>query len=128
LSHLLHYGCNPTIEEGDTKILDEVPPTDENPRGYPPFDMSFVPNYSNKQLTYYYTTGAIAADEQPRFHQPMKQRKISLGLLGWDGESNSGNEGNDDIFTADDSGTSTDSDCPAPLLNFKGITIFPSSI
>ena len=41
-----------------------VPPTPENPRGYPPFDMRLVPNYTNNQIAYYYTTGAISAADQ----------------------------------------------------------------
>src|SRR5213082_3509874 len=58
----------------------------------------------------------------------MKQRKASLDLLGWDGESEGGNDRNDDLCTPDDSDTSADSDCPAPLPSFKGIKIFPSDI
>ena len=58
-----------------------VEPTPKNPRGYPPFDLRLVPNYTNNQLTHYYATGAISGDDQPRFHQLMKQRKTSLDLL-----------------------------------------------
>ena len=64
---------------GDTNISDEgeapitnprarILPTPENPRGYPPFDLRLVPNYTNNQLTHYYTTRAISIDDQPRFH------------------------------------------------------------
>src|SRR5437764_1513962 len=100
--------------EADRNPHSRVPPTPENPRGYAPFDMSFVPNYSNGQLTYYYTTGAIPAADQSRFHQLMEQRRTSLDLLGWDGESDSrNNKGNDDAPTPDSSNAGTDSDCPA---------------
>ena len=109
-----------------------VPPTPENPRGYPPFDMRLVPNYTNKQITHYYTTGAIPAADQTRFHQLMKQRKASLDLIGWDGESDGGNDrgngGNDDTPTASDSDSTPDSDCPIPLPNSKGIKISLSDI
>lgn len=107
-------------------------PTPGNPRGYPPFDMRLVPNYTNNQITHYYTTGAIPAADQTRFHQLMKQRKTSLDLIGWDGESVE-DEGNNDtdedpepsnILNLNDS----DSDCPAPLPGFKGIKISPSDI
>ena len=54
--------------EADRNLHSCVPPTPENLRGYPPFDMCFVLNYSNRQLTYYYTTRAIPAADQPRFH------------------------------------------------------------
>src|SRR5438045_9080205 len=109
-----------------------VPPTFGNLCGYPPFDMRLVPNYTNNQITYYYTTGAIPAADQARFHQLMKQRKTSLDLIGWNGESDSGNDGNDrrnnDTLTADNSDPSSDSDCPVPLPNSKGIKISPSDI
>src|SRR5438045_1282000 len=105
-----------------------VPPMPENPLGYPPFDMRLVPNYTNNQIAYYYTTGAISAADQARFHQLMKQRKTSLDLIGWDGESDGGNDkengrGNNDTSTLDDNDPSSDSDCPVPLPNFKGIKI-----
>jgi len=110
-----------------------VPPMPENPQGYPPFDMRLVPNYTNNQIAYYYTTGAISAADQARFHQLMKQRKTSLDLIGWDGESDGGNDkengrGNNDTSTLDDNDPSSDSDCPVPLPNFKGIKISPSDI
>ena len=115
--------------EIDLNPHSRVPPTPKNLRSYLPFDMRFVPNYSNGQLTYYYTTGAIPAADQPRFHQLIEQRKTSLDLLGWDGESDSGNDkGNDDVSMPDSGNAGTDSDCPAPLPNFKGIKISPSDI
>jgi hypothetical protein len=104
-----------------------VAPTPENPRGYPPFDMRLVPNYTNNQLTYYYTSGAIPAAEQTRFQQLMKQRKTSLDLLGWDGASDENDEpreNQEDSHTPENS----DSDCPAPLPGHKGIKINPSDI
>ena len=53
----------------------------KNPRSYLLFDLRLVPNYTNNQLTYYYATGAISGNDQPRFHQLIKQRKTSLDLL-----------------------------------------------
>ena len=103
-----------------------VDPTDDNPRGYPPFDMRLVPNYTNNQLTYYYTSGAIPAAEQARFQQLMKQRKTSLELIGWNGASD------DEPSTPEESVTpaieNSDSDCPAPLPGYKGIKINASDI
>jgi hypothetical protein len=104
-----------------------VDPTDDNPRGYPPFDMRLVPNYTNNQLTYYYTSGAIPAAEQARFQQLMKQRKTSLELLGWNGASDE----SDGPSTPEEDSTipvNSDSDCPAPLPGHKGIKINPSDI
>src|SRR5438045_7120409 len=62
----------------------------------------------------------------------MKQQKTSLNLIGWDGKSDDGNnrnsERNNDTLTADNSDPSSNSDCPVPLPNFKGIKISPSDI
>src|SRR5438045_7861124 len=121
--------------DGDKSILNphaHVPPMLENLCGYPPFDMRLVPNYTNNQITHYYTTRAIPAANQPRFHQLMKQQKTSLDLIGWDSESDDGNnrnsERNNDTLTADNSNPSSDLDCPVPLPNFKGIKISLSDI
>src|SRR5438477_4528803 len=78
-----------------------VPPTPENPHGYPPFDMHLVPNYTNNQITYYYTTGVIPASDQAQFHQLMKQHKTSLDLIGWDGTSDGGNDNSKNDETND---------------------------
>src|SRR5947207_6833880 len=131
----VNNGQGNSESDGDEPILNPhacVPPTLENPRGYPPFDMRLVPNYTNNQITHYYTTGAIPTTNQPQFHQLMKQQKTSLDLIGWDGESDDGNnrnsKRNNDTLTADNSNPSSDSDCPVPLPNFKGIKISPSDI
>src|SRR6266480_4153122 len=128
---------------GDTNISDEgeapitnprarILLTPENPRGYPPFDLRLVPNYTNNQLTHYYATGAISVDDQPRFHQLMKQRKTSLDLLGWNGESDTETIGrstrNDPETPPLNSNSGTDSDYPTPLPGYKGIKISPSDI
>ena len=55
--------------------------TDDNSRGYFPFDMCLVPNYMNNQLIYYYISDAISAAEQACFQQLMKQHKTSLKLI-----------------------------------------------
>ena len=72
------------LDEGEALITNpraHVLPIPENPYGYPLFDLRLVPNYTNNQLTYYYTTKAISIDDQPYFYQLIKQRKISLNLL-----------------------------------------------
>ena len=119
-------------DEPILNLYTRVPPTPKNSRGYLPFDMRLVPNYMNSQIAYYYTNGAIPAADQARFHQLMKQRKTSLDLIRWDGESDGGNEGNGErsnsALTSGSNETSSNSDCPAPLPNFKGIKIAPGDI
>src|SRR5438034_712497 len=102
-----------------------VTPTNDNPRGYPPFDMRLVPSYTNNQLTYYFTTGAIPAADQAEFQQLMKDRKDSLQLLGWDGASNDEAPGEASITPANEN---SDSDCPVPPPDYRGIKINPSDI
>ena len=57
-----------TGEEPIINLRARIKSIPENPRGYPPFDLRLVPNYTNNQLTHYYATGAISGDDQPRFH------------------------------------------------------------
>ena len=90
---------NPTTMNPHARVT----PTTENPRGYPPFEMSLVPNYMNNQIHYYYTTGAIPAAELSRFHQLMKQRKVSLEMIGWDGASDNENADSTEYRTVDGS-------------------------
>ena len=65
-----------------------IAPTSKNPRGYSLFDMQHVLNYMNNQIIYYYMIGAILAAKLTCFHQLMKQWKVSLKLIKWDGTSN----------------------------------------
>ena len=63
----------------------------------------------------------------------MKERKISIDLLGQNGESDNGNNDNndpEDSATSDDNipDSDVDSDCPALPEGFKGIKISPSDI
>ena len=104
-----------------------VAPTPENPRGYPPFDIRLVPNYTNNQITYHYITGAIPAAEQARFQQLMKQRKTSLDLLGWDSMSD---ENNQLTETLEDSHIpkNSNSDYSIILPGYREIKINPLNI
>ena len=58
-----------------------VDPTNNNPRGYSPFNMHLVLNYMNNQLIYYYISSTILTAEQACFQQLMKQCKTSLELI-----------------------------------------------
>src|SRR5204863_5774869 len=98
--------------------------TDNNSHDYLSFDMCLVLNYTNNQLIYYYISDAILTAEQAHFQQLIKQCKTSLELIRWNGMSD--NDSNEPgIF--EESVTSvienSDSDCPAPLSDHKGIKI-----
>ena len=98
--------------------------------------MHHVPNYTNNQLTYYYMAGAISTAELTCFHQLIKQWKVSMNLIKWDGMSDhmSGDKNNNnpadswtirDLITSQDN---SDSDCSTVLPGFKGFKISPSNI
>ena len=45
--------------ENNAPITTYMPPTTKNPDGYPLFNLCLIMLYTNKQLYYYYQTGAI---------------------------------------------------------------------
>jgi hypothetical protein len=60
--------ANPTTNS-NTHIM----PMPDNSHSYSLFEMHRVSNYTNNQLTYYYTAGAISTAKLTYFHQLMKQ-------------------------------------------------------
>lgn len=58
-----------------------------NPRGYPPFVLSQVPTYTNRQLRYYQTSGAILSVDRDALKTQIAIRKSDMQLTDWDGES-----------------------------------------
>ena len=55
-----------------------VTPTTENPHGYPPFDMRSICGFTNNQVIYYLTTGAIPLADQTAFQKAMEIRQRAL--------------------------------------------------
>ena len=107
-----------------------VTPTTENPHGYPPFDMRSICGFTNNQVIYYLTTGAIPLTEQPAFQKAMELRKKALQATSWDGTSDGEhrNDRNDDVDTVDTEPDSSDSDCPTPAPGRRGMKFSPSDI
>ena len=107
-----------------------ITPTPENPHGYPPFDMRSICGFTNNQVIYYLTTGAIPLTEQPAFQKAMELRKKALQATSWDGTSDGEhrNDGNDDVDTVDTEPDSSDSDCPTPAPGRRGMKFSPSDI
>ena len=52
--------------------------TPENPHGYPPFDMRSICGFTNNQVIYYLTSGAIPLADQPAFQKAMELRQKAL--------------------------------------------------
>jgi hypothetical protein len=102
-------------------------PTLENPRGYPPFDMRSICGFTNNQVIYYLTTGAIPLADQPDFQKAMEHRKKALQIANWDGTSD-GERGNNDADTVDTEPDTSDSECPTPAPGRKGMKFTPSDI
>src|SRR5580698_3457579 len=100
-------------------------PTLENPRGYPPFDMRSICGFTNNQIIYYLTSGAIPLADQPAFQKAMEHRKKALQTTNWDGASD-GERGKSNANTVDTEPDSSDSECPTPTLGRKGMKFMPS--
>jgi len=58
-----------------------VAPTADNPCGYPLFDIRLIPIYTNNQLRYYHTIGAMLNLDKIMLKSQMKECKISLDLV-----------------------------------------------
>ena len=55
--------------------------TADNPKGYPPFDICLVLVYTNNQLHYYHTSGALLDVDKAKFRIQMKKCKNTLKLI-----------------------------------------------
>lgn len=104
-----------------------ITPTHENPHGYPPYDIRSICGFTNKQVIYYLTTGAVPLANQPAFHEALEQRKKALQVTNWDGTSDGENE-NDDADTVGTEPDTSDSECPTPAPGRKGMKFSPSDI
>ena len=98
-----------------------ITPTPENPRGYPLFDMYSICGFTNNQVIFYLTTGAIPLEDQPQFQEAMEHRKKALQATNWDGASDGGRR-NDEVDTAEIP-ESSDSECPTPALDWPDQTM-----
>jgi hypothetical protein len=68
--------------EGTQKPTSRVEPTQDNPCGYPPYNVNHVNSYSRKQLSYYRRHVSFTAAETKRFIEAVKNRRELLDLLG----------------------------------------------
>src|SRR5256886_1312890 len=116
-----------------------VAPTAENPSGYPPFNLRLIPTYTNNQLRYYHMTGAMLDADKAAVKNQLKERKTSLELIDWDGNTreNTPAERNPpptpQVSVAShaltfDHDSEADSNCPEPISGHKGIKFNPSDI
>src|SRR5213083_1438326 len=67
-----------------TKAL-PIDTTIPNPRNYPPFDIRRVPTYTNRQLRYYYTYGALLSIDRAQLKAKMDERKADMEITSWNG-------------------------------------------
>ena len=58
-----------------------VASTAENPCEYPPFNIHFIPTYTNNQLRYYHMIGAMLDIDKMALQSQLKNRKTSLKLI-----------------------------------------------
>jgi hypothetical protein len=104
-----------------------ITPTPENPHGYPPFDIRSICGFTNNQIIYYLTTGAIPLADQPAFQKAMEHRKKVLQATNWDGTSE-GEHRENDADTVDTEPDSSDSECPTPAPGCRDMKFTPSDI
>ena len=64
----------------DAPILPIVP----NPQGYPPFNLRYLPTYTNNQLRYHYISGAILDVDKEELARQMNKRYTALKAVNWD--------------------------------------------
>jgi hypothetical protein len=126
-------GNTSTRSRGGNKISPPVnpkmriTPTPENPRSYPPFDIRSICGFTNNQVIFYLTTGAILLKDQPQFQEAIEHCKKALQVTNWDGASDRGHR-NDNIDIAEPPDSSDDSECPTPEPGCKGIKFSPFDI
>jgi hypothetical protein len=148
---------NPPSSAGNSRTEDasavsssnaRVAPTDDNPHGYPSFDIRHVPTYTNNQLRYYHISGALLNADKNILKTQMDTRKSMNEMIDWDGNTPENTRENTPDATPptsrvpqslssssiaphtlsfeDDS--EPDSDCPEAFPGSKGIKFSPSDI
>ena len=58
-----------------------------NLRGYPLFDIRLIPTYTNHQLQYYHTSGAMLTIDKAALKAKMEECKADMELVDWDGNT-----------------------------------------
>jgi hypothetical protein len=122
-------------------VRTRIEATPGNPRGYPPFEITKVREYTNNQLKYYARTAAIPSAQLAAFKKAVKERNEINTLAGWSGDTTSEEELSDGplepavrkqlreplrqqqvelSFNNDDE---PDSDYPEPIPGIKGIKV-----
>jgi len=98
---------DPTEGSNTTFTHARVPPTAENPHGYPPFNLLCLSTYMNEQIHYYLASGAMLNVNQAELQKQMEDRKALHKIVDWDGN------------TRENTPTATEPDVP-PLNPFTG--------
>ena len=58
-----------------------IAPTAENPCGYLPFNIYFIPIYTNNQLCYYHMIEAMLGADKTALRSQLENHKMSLELI-----------------------------------------------
>jgi hypothetical protein len=126
--------ADPPVNPSNVRIA----PTNDNPRGYPPFDLQHVPTYTKNQLHYYHTSRAMLGVDKTELMRQMEERKALLEVIDWDGNTRENTPAgslppdppvpSSSRTLSFDNDSEADSECPAPLPGVKGIKFNPSDI
>jgi hypothetical protein len=98
-----------------------------------------VLSYTNKALCYYQSSKALLNVDKAVFKQQLDECKAALELVDWDGNTQPNSLVNDHLVSLPVPTASScmllykqdsedDSDCPAPLPNYKGMKFDPSNL
>jgi len=90
-----------------------IQPTENNPAGYPPFEMRYVLKYTNKQLEYYVERDAIPLDQVAAFTTAVENRRRINDALGRAGDTTDEN-------TQPDADREPEPTPPASILTPRG--------
>lgn len=129
---------DPFVNPSNTRMA----PTDDNPHGYPPFDLRLVPTYTNNQLHHYLVSGAMLSVDKAELKKQMEERKDMHEMVNWDGNTRentpTGSQpalplplppaSSSSRTLSFDYDSEADSECPTPPLGLKGIKFNPSDI
>ncbi len=89
---------NPTDDDPSTSTLpadalmsssrsSRVPPTTDNPSGYPAYASADILSYTNRQIRYYMHQNAIPATQIAAFTKAVENRRRVLAALSQDGDT-----------------------------------------
>ena len=85
-------------QSGDREFIAPVPEEtgSSSQARYPPFDITHVLRYTNRQIRFYIQTVSMTVTQQKQLKDALINRDAIMSTTGWDGESNHDEEEEED--------------------------------